>query len=171
MRPVEQCGLPRLVTEKAKATGVRDGAGAAADAKVTSGVGGMAAGADSVDAPHDLDFLRHGAMPTPFGGIRAPAALSTFLRAFSYGHVHPTPRRGQEVPVNDIGVARRVTLPVEERIARVGIPVEETAAAGTSVPRSRERTAASRVSSPTACRTKNGLAKDLGTSQRAHRFR
>ncbi|MGW5249016.1 transposase [Streptomyces sp. NPDC004129] len=55
----------------------------AADAKITSIVGGMAAGADSIN---DLDVLRHGAMPTVFGGIRAASTLGTFLRAFTHGH-------------------------------------------------------------------------------------
>jgi hypothetical protein len=64
-------------------TGARNGAGAAADAKVTSIVAGMAAGADSID---DLAMLRHGAMPAVFGGIRAPSTLGTFLRAFTHGH-------------------------------------------------------------------------------------
>ncbi len=83
MRLAERCGLPRLVTEKVKLTGAKNGAGAAADAKVTSIVGGMVAGADSID---DLDVLRHGAMPLLFGGLRAPSTLGTFLRAFTHGH-------------------------------------------------------------------------------------
>jgi hypothetical protein len=85
----ERCGLSRLVTEKVKLTG----AGAAADAKVTSIVAGMAAGADSID---DLAMLRHGAMPAVFGGIRAPSTLGTFLRAFTHGHalqLHAVHRR------------------------------------------------------------------------------
>ncbi|GAA3373796.1 IS1380-like element ISMsm11 family transposase [Streptomyces sannanensis] len=83
MRLAERCGLPRMVTEKVKLTGAKNGAGAAADAKVTSIVGGMAAGADSID---DLAMLRHGAMPAMFGGIRAPSTLGAFLRAFTHGH-------------------------------------------------------------------------------------
>ncbi|MGI5513815.1 IS1380 family transposase [Streptomyces sp. CA-106131] len=93
MRLAERCGLPRLVTEKVKLTGVTNGAGAAADAKVTSIVAGMVAGADSID---DLDVLRHGAMPAMFGGIRAPSTLGTFLRAFTHGHalqLHAVHRR------------------------------------------------------------------------------
>jgi hypothetical protein len=43
-----------------------------ATAKVTSVVGGMLAGADSID---DLDLLRHGGMPRLFGGLRAPSTL------------------------------------------------------------------------------------------------
>ncbi|AGP53167.1 hypothetical protein M271_07735 [Streptomyces rapamycinicus NRRL 5491] len=93
MRLAERCGLARLTAEKVKLSGARNSAGAAADAKVTSIVAGMAAGADSID---DLDVLRHGAMPTLFGGIRAPSTLGTFLRAFTHGHalqLHAVHRR------------------------------------------------------------------------------
>lgn len=83
LRLAERCGLSRLVSEKVKLTGAKNGAGAAADAKVTSIAGGMAAGADSID---DMAMLRYGAMPAVFGGIRAPSTLGTFLRAFTHGH-------------------------------------------------------------------------------------
>ncbi|NUS87439.1 MAG: hypothetical protein HOY75_33215 [Streptomyces sp.] len=69
--------------DEVKRTGAKNSAGAAADAKVTSIVAGMVAGADSMN---DLDLLRHGAMPTLFGGIRALSTLGTFLRAFTHGH-------------------------------------------------------------------------------------
>ncbi|MET7934738.1 hypothetical protein [Streptomyces sp. NPDC005322] len=68
MRLAERCGLARLTAAKVKLSGAKNGAGAAADAKVTSIVGGMAAGADSID---DLEVLRHGGMPTAFRGVRA----------------------------------------------------------------------------------------------------
>ncbi len=93
MRLAERCGLSRLVAEKVKLTGAKNGAGAAADAKVTSILGGMVAGADSID---DLDVLRHGAMPAVFGGVRAPSTLGTFPRAFTHGHalqLHAVHRR------------------------------------------------------------------------------
>ena len=93
MRLAERCGLSDLVAAKVKLTGTRNGAGAATDAKVTSIVGGMAAGADSID---DLNVLRHGAMPAVFAGIRAPSTLGTFLRAFTHGHalqLHAVHRR------------------------------------------------------------------------------
>ncbi|MFE7046057.1 IS1380 family transposase [Streptomyces atratus] len=93
LRLAERCGLSQLVTEKVKLTGAKNGAGAAADAKVTSIVGGMAAGADSID---DLHVLRHGAMPTVFAGARAPSTPGTFLRAFTHGHalqLHAVHRR------------------------------------------------------------------------------
>jgi hypothetical protein len=93
MRLAERCGLPRLVTQKVKLTDAPNSAGAAADAKAMSIVAGMVAGADSID---DLDILRHGAMRTMFGGIRAPSTLGTFLRAFTHGHalqLHAVHRR------------------------------------------------------------------------------
>jgi hypothetical protein len=67
-----------------KLTGARNGAGTAADAKTMSIVGGMVAGADSID---DLDVLRHGGLPRLFGGVRAPSTLGSFLRAFTWGHL------------------------------------------------------------------------------------
>ncbi|MGW6902793.1 IS1380 family transposase, partial [Streptomyces sp. NPDC054919] len=93
MRLAERCGLSGLVTQKVKLTGTTNGAGAAADAKVSSIVAGMAAGADSID---DLRILRHGAMRAVFTGIRAPSTLGTFLRAFTHGHalqLHAVHRR------------------------------------------------------------------------------
>ena len=53
-------------------------------AKATSVVGGMLAGADSID---DMDLLRHGGMPKVFSGLRAPSTLGTYLRTFTHGHV------------------------------------------------------------------------------------
>ena len=83
MRLAERCGLARLVADKVKLSGARNSAGASADAKATSIVAGMVAGADSID---DLNVLRHGAMPVLFDGIRAPSTLGTFRRAFTHGH-------------------------------------------------------------------------------------
>lgn len=52
--------------------------------KTSSVVGGMLAGADSID---DLDLLRSGGMGRVFTGVRAPSTLGTFLRSFTHGHV------------------------------------------------------------------------------------
>ncbi|MEU9625177.1 IS1380 family transposase [Streptomyces sp. NPDC048155] len=93
MRLAERCGLSGLVTQKVKLSGTTNGAGASADAKVSSIVAGMAAGADSIDGLH---VLRHGAMRAVFTGIRAPSTLGTFLRAFTHGHalqLHAVHRR------------------------------------------------------------------------------
>ena len=54
-----------------------------AEAKTAAVVGGMLAGADSID---DLDLLRHGGMGRLFAGVRAPSKLGKFLRSFTHGH-------------------------------------------------------------------------------------
>ena len=58
--------------------------GANAGLKVASLVGGMVAGADSVD---DMALLRHGGMGRIFARAYAPSTLGSFLRAFTFGHV------------------------------------------------------------------------------------
>ena len=58
--------------------------GANAGLKVASLVGGMVAGADSID---DMALLRHGGMGRLFAAIYAPSTLGSFLRAFTFGHV------------------------------------------------------------------------------------
>jgi len=65
-----------------------------AAAKTAGVVGGMLAGADSID---DLDLLRHGAMPRLFAGVRAPSTLGTFLRSFTHGHVQQLDKAGGEL--------------------------------------------------------------------------
>lgn len=63
-------------------------------AKTASMVGGMLAGADSID---DLDLLRHGGMPRLFAGVRAPSTLGTFLRSFTHGHVQQLDKIGADL--------------------------------------------------------------------------
>src|SRR3954469_16357127 len=58
--------------------------GANAGLKVSSLIGGMVAGADSID---DLALLRHGGMGRVFTRAYAPSTLGSFLRAFTFGHV------------------------------------------------------------------------------------
>ena len=58
--------------------------GANAGLKVASLVGGMVAGADSID---DMAVLRHGGMSRLFTRTYAPSTLGSFLRAFSFGHI------------------------------------------------------------------------------------
>jgi hypothetical protein len=58
--------------------------GANPQVKVPCVVAGMIGGADSID---DLDLLRHGAMRSLFGGVRAPSTLGSFLRSFTWGNV------------------------------------------------------------------------------------
>ena len=74
MRLAERCGLAGLVGEHVR---VADPLGANTPLKIASVVAGMVAGADSID---DLDVLRHGGMPTLFGGLRAPSTVGSFLR-------------------------------------------------------------------------------------------
>jgi len=58
--------------------------GANAGLKVASLVGGMVAGADSID---DMSLLRHGGMGRVFKNAYAPSTLGSFLRSFAFGHV------------------------------------------------------------------------------------
>src|SRR5882757_6897156 len=93
MRLAERCGLPALAGEHIRLPASKDGTGAFPAAKLMSLVGGMAAGADSID---DMDRLRHGAMDRLFTGVRAPSTLGSFLRSFTHGHVkqlHAVARR------------------------------------------------------------------------------
>jgi hypothetical protein len=81
MALAQRAGLGGLVAEHVR---IDRECGVNAHLKVPCLVAGMAAGADSID---DMDLLRHGAMPTLFGGIRAPSTLGSFLRAFTWGNV------------------------------------------------------------------------------------
>ena len=56
-------------------------------------VAGLAAGADSID---DMDLLRHGAMSTLSGGIRAPSTLGSHLRCYTWGNVSQLEKAGRE---------------------------------------------------------------------------
>jgi hypothetical protein len=58
--------------------------GANAGLKVASLVGGMVAGADSID---DMALLRHGGMARIFTRAYAPSTLGSFLRVFTFGHI------------------------------------------------------------------------------------
>jgi len=77
----ERCGLAGLVADKLT---VPARGGVNAHLKIPGLIGGMVAGADSID---DMDLLRHGGTDRLFGGVRAPSTLGTFLPAFSFGHV------------------------------------------------------------------------------------
>ena len=95
-----------------------------AAAKASSVVGGMLAGADSID---DLDLLRHGAMGRVFGGVRAPSTLGTFLRSFTHGHVQQLDAVGARllagltarVPGLLAGADRMVFVDVDDTIGEV----------------------------------------------------
>jgi len=84
-----RCGLHDLADRHVK---IASRAGVNADLKVPCLVAGMAAGADSID---DMDVLRHGAMDTLFGGVRAPSTLGSFLRSFTWGNVRQLEAAGR----------------------------------------------------------------------------
>jgi hypothetical protein len=77
----ESAGLRDLADEHLS---VPTDKGANAGLKVASLVGGMLAGADSID---DMAVLRHGGMGRVFVRAYAPSTLGSFLRAFAFGHV------------------------------------------------------------------------------------
>ena len=77
----EEAGLPGLADEHLS---VPTDKGANAGLKVSSLVGGMVAGADSID---DMAVLRHGGMGRVFARAYAPSTLGSFLRAFAFGHI------------------------------------------------------------------------------------
>src|SRR3954452_16160402 len=76
----ERAGLRRLADQRLS---VPSDKGANAGAKVAALVGGMVAGADSIE---DMALLRHGGMKKVFDGCYAPSTLGQFLRAFRFGH-------------------------------------------------------------------------------------
>jgi hypothetical protein len=76
-----RCGLTDLVASKLTLPVL---GGVNAHLKVPALIGGMVAGADSID---DMDLLRHGGMGRLFAGVRAPSTLGTFLRTFTFGHI------------------------------------------------------------------------------------
>ena len=77
----ESAGLRDLADQHLTVPGDK---GANAGLKVASLVGGMVAGADSID---DMALLRHGGMGRVFARAYAPSTLGSFLRAFTFGHV------------------------------------------------------------------------------------
>jgi len=97
----ERARLHELAAEYVRPGG---GQGASAGLKVACLVAGMAAGADSID---DMGLLRHGAMETVFGGVRAPSTLGSFLRAFTWGNVSQLQKAHREFLVN---LARQAPL-------------------------------------------------------------
>jgi hypothetical protein len=90
MALAERAGLGELVAEHVRPGG---DCGVNAHLKVPALVAGMAAGADSID---DMDVLRHGAMGTVLGGIRAPSTLGSHLRSYNWGNVSQLEKAGRE---------------------------------------------------------------------------
>ncbi len=81
MALADTAGLRTLTDERLT---VPTDKGAHAGLKVASLIGGMLAGADSID---DMAVLRHGGMNKVFTAAYAPSTLGSFLRAFTFGHV------------------------------------------------------------------------------------
>ncbi|MET4783752.1 IS1380 family transposase [Glaciihabitans sp. UYNi722] len=81
MKLAEKAGLRALAQ---RWLSVPTDKGANAGLKVASLVGGMVAGADSID---DMALLRHGGMRKLFNACYAPSTLGSFLRSFTFGHV------------------------------------------------------------------------------------
>jgi hypothetical protein len=90
MALADRAGLADLVAGHVRPGG---DCGVNADLKVPCLVAGMAAGADSID---DMDVLRHGAMSTLFGGVRAPSTLGSHLRCYTWGNVSQLEKAGRE---------------------------------------------------------------------------
>ena len=100
------------------AAGVRPAgpAGANPALKIPALIAGMAAGTDSID---DMDLLRHGAMGTLFGGVRAPSTLGSFLRRFTWGNVSQLQKAHREFLVRLC--AKTPLLPGAETLAFIDI--------------------------------------------------
>jgi hypothetical protein len=101
MALAERAGLAELVAEHVRPAGE---CGVNAGLKVPALVAGMASGADSID---DMDVLRHGAMSTLFGGIRAPSTLGSHLRSYTWGNVSQLEKAGRGLLAE---LARRAPL-------------------------------------------------------------
>jgi hypothetical protein len=90
MALAQRAGLADLIAGHVRPGGE---CGVNAHLKVPCLVAGMAAGADSID---DMDLLRHGAMSTLFGGVRAPSTLGSHLRCYSWGNVSQLEKAARE---------------------------------------------------------------------------
>ena len=84
MALAQNAGLLDLADDRltVSTTGADKGANPAA--KLATVIGGMAAGADSID---DMNLIRHGGMTHLFDRVYAPSTLGSFLRSFTFGHV------------------------------------------------------------------------------------
>jgi hypothetical protein len=90
MALAQSAGLADLVAGHVRPGGE---CGVNADLKVGCLVAGMAAGADSIDG---MGLLRHGAMTSLFGGVRAPSTLGSHLRSYTWGNVLQLEKAGRE---------------------------------------------------------------------------
>jgi hypothetical protein len=79
----QKLGIAELVDARVRLPAGRAGR-ASCGAKALTVLGGLLAGADSID---DLDVLRCGAVPEVFDDLRAPSTIGTWLRGFDSGTV------------------------------------------------------------------------------------
>ena len=103
----ERAGLGELVDAHLSVPTDR---GANAGLKVASLVGGMVAGADSID---DMAVLRHGGMARLFARIYAPSTLGSFLRAFTFGHIRQLDAVASRFLIALAGLTRMLTMQTE----------------------------------------------------------
>jgi len=101
MSLAQRAGLGGLAAQHVRPGGA---CGVNAAVKVPCLVAGMAAGADSID---DMGLLRHGAMTSLFGGVRAPSTLGSHLRCYTWGNVAQLEKAGREFLAE---LARRAPL-------------------------------------------------------------
>jgi len=89
---------------------------------VASLVGGMVAGADSID---DMSLQRHGGMGRVFKNAYAPSTLGSFLRSFAFGHVRQLDAVASRFLT---GLARETPLlaPGEDSDDRVMVDLDDT---------------------------------------------
>jgi hypothetical protein len=80
-----------------------------AGAIVACGLKDSVARADSIK---DVNLLRHGAVATLFGGIRAPSTLGSFLRALDWGNVRQAGQGPPAAPRDAGGRLLRRQLPI-----------------------------------------------------------
>jgi hypothetical protein len=113
MALAQRAGLADLVAEQVRPGGE---CGVNAYLKVPCLVAGMAAGADSID---DMDLLRHGAMSTLFGGVRAPSTLGSHLRCYTWGNVSQLEKAAREFLIALTGQAP--LLPGAETLAFIDL--------------------------------------------------
>jgi hypothetical protein len=86
LKLAEQTGLSELIEEYVDLPSTRVRSGAVNPAgKLTSIIGAMACGADSID---DANVLRAGGTPRVFNEVYAPSTLGIFLREFTFGHAN-----------------------------------------------------------------------------------
>jgi len=115
MRIAADAGLTELAN---KHLSVATDKGANAGLKVTSLIGGMVAGADSID---DMAVLRHGGMARIFERTYAPSTLGSFLRAFTFGHVRQLDAVASRFLTRLADQAPMIVSPADEQMVMVDI--------------------------------------------------